>query len=71
MLGFFMEKKTNNSLLSAILDLKKIEAVNRPIQDAHHGVDRTPYQGDRKISYVSYHTRAISIWGSPRPSRGR
>ena len=20
-----------------------------------HGVDRTPYQGDRKISYVSYH----------------
>jgi hypothetical protein len=36
-----------------------------------HGVDRTPYQGDRKISYVSYHTRAISTWGSPRPSRGR
>ena len=38
-----------------------------------HGVDRTPYQGDRKISYyyVSYHTRAISMrWGSPRPSRG-
>ena len=26
-----------------------------------HGVDRTPYQGDRKISYVSYHTRAISM----------
>ena len=22
---------------------------------------RTPYQGDRKISYVSYHTRAISM----------
>jgi hypothetical protein len=21
-----------------------------------HGVDRTPYQGDRKISYVSYRT---------------
>ena len=21
----------------------------------------TPYQGDRKISYVSYHTRAISM----------
>ena len=30
-----MFKKTNNSLLSAILDLKKIEAVNRPIQEAH------------------------------------
>ena len=26
-----------------------------------YGVDRTPYQGDRKISYVSYHTRAISM----------
>ena len=26
-----------------------------------HGVDRTPYQGDRKISYVSYHTCAISM----------
>jgi hypothetical protein len=26
-----------------------------------HGVDRTPYQDDRKISYVSYHTRAISM----------
>ena len=26
-----------------------------------HGVDRTPYQGDRKISYVSYHTRASSM----------
>ena len=30
-----MGKKTDNSLLSAILDLKKIEAVNRPIQEAH------------------------------------
>ena len=26
-----------------------------------HGVDRTPYKGDRKISFVSYHTRAISM----------
>jgi hypothetical protein len=26
-----------------------------------HRVDRTPYQGDRRISYVSYHTRAISM----------
>ena len=33
-----------------------------------HGVDRTPYQGDRKISYVSYHTCAISMGiTSPRP----
>ena len=23
--------------------------------------DRTPYKGDRKISFVSYHTRAISM----------
>jgi len=30
-------------------------------QGKDHGVDRTPYQGDRKISYVSYHTRAISM----------
>ena len=30
-----MGKKTDNSLLSAILDLKKIEAVNRPILKAH------------------------------------
>ena len=29
-----MGKKTDNSLLSAILDLKKIEAVNRPILKA-------------------------------------
>ena len=36
-----------------------------------HGVDRTPYQGDRKISYVSYHTRAISMGITTRPSRGR
>ena len=26
-----------------------------------HRVDRTPYQGDCKISYVSYNTRAISM----------
>ena len=26
-----------------------------------HGVDRTPYKGDRKISFVSYHSRAISM----------
>ena len=30
-----MGKKTDNSLLSAILDLKKIEAVNRPIHEGH------------------------------------
>ena len=30
-----MGKKNDNSSLSAILDLKKIEAVNRPIQEAH------------------------------------
>jgi choline monooxygenase len=30
-----MGKKTNNSLLSKILDLKKIEAVGRPIEEAH------------------------------------
>ena len=35
MLGFFMGKKNDNSLLSKILDLKKIEAVNRPIEEAH------------------------------------
>jgi len=28
-----------------------------------HGVDRTPYQGDRKISYVSYHTRRAIFMG--------
>ena len=27
----------------------------------NHGIDRTPYQADRKISYVSFHARAISI----------
>ena len=26
-----------------------------------HGVDRTSYKGDCKISFVSYHTRAISM----------
>ena len=26
-----------------------------------HGVDRTSYKGDRKISFVSYHSRAISM----------
>ena len=35
MLGFFMGKKNDNSLLSAILDLKKIEAVDKPIEEAH------------------------------------
>ena len=35
MLGFFMGKKKDNSFLSAILDLKKIEAVDRPIKEAH------------------------------------
>jgi len=30
-----MGKKKDNSLLSSILDLKKIEAVNNPIKDAH------------------------------------
>ena len=35
MLGFFMGKKNDNSVLSAILDLKKIEAVYKPIEEAH------------------------------------
>ena len=39
--------------------LKKTRRNGRKAKD--HGVDRTPYQGDRKISYVSYHTRAISM----------
>lgn len=26
-----------------------------------HGIDRTPYQAGRKISFVSFHTRAISM----------
>ena len=30
-----MGKKNDNSLLSAILDLKKIEAVDKPIEEAH------------------------------------
>ena len=25
------------------------------------GIDRTPYKTDRKISFVSYHTRSISM----------
>ena len=35
MLGFLMGKKNDSSLLSAILDLKKIEAVDKPIEEAH------------------------------------
>ena len=35
MLGFFMGKKNDNSLLSTILDLKKIESVNSSIEEAH------------------------------------
>ena len=27
----------------------------------NHGIDRTPYMSDRKMSYVSFHTRAISM----------
>ena len=30
-----MDKKNDNSLFSAILDLKKIEAVDKPIEEAH------------------------------------
>ena len=30
-------------------------------KSSEHGVDRTPYKGDRKISFVSYNTRAISM----------
>ena len=26
-----------------------------------HGIDRTPYRAGRKISFVSFHTRAISM----------
>ena len=37
----------------------KIRRLGRKSRE--HGVDRTPYQGDRKISFVSYHTRAISM----------
>ena len=28
---------------------------------ARSGIDRTPYKTDRKISFVSYHTRSISM----------
>jgi hypothetical protein len=34
-----------------------------------YGVDRTPYQGDRKISYVSCHSRAAAA-GSSACTRG-
>ena len=37
----------------------KIRRLGR--KSSEHGVDRTPYKGDRKISFVSYHTRAISM----------
>ena len=37
----------------------KIRRLGRKSRE--HGVDRTPYKGDRKISFVSYHTRAISM----------
>ena len=30
-------------------------------QAARSGIDRTPYKTDRKISFVSYHTRSISM----------
>jgi len=35
MLGFSVGKKTDNSLLSAVLDIEKIQAVNKPIEEAH------------------------------------
>ena len=37
----------------------KIRRLGR--KSGEHEVDRTPYKGDRKISFVSYHTRAISM----------
>ena len=37
----------------------KIRRLGRKSRE--HEVDRTPYKGDRKISFVSYHTRAISM----------
>ena len=37
----------------------KIRRLGRKSRE--HGVDRTSYKGDRKISFVSYHSRAISM----------
>ena len=35
--------------------------IRRLGRKARSGIDRTPYKGDRKISFVSYHTRSISM----------
>ena len=46
----------------ALDDEERSTACNRlGRKSREHGVDRTPYKGDRKISFVSYHTRAISM----------
>ena len=34
--------------------------IRRLGRKARSGIDRTPYKTDRKISFVSYHTRSIS-----------
>ena len=38
----------------------KIRRLGHKSREHVCGVDRTSYKGDRKISFVSYHTRAIS-----------
>ena len=35
--------------------------IRRLGRKARSGIDRTPYKTDRKISFVSYHTRSISM----------
>ena len=45
-------------LAVAVSPPSKIRRLGRK---ARSGIDRTPYKTDRKISFVSYHTRSISM----------
>ena len=50
MLGFFMVKNKDKSLLSAILDLRKIKAVDKPIEQAH-GLPNECYTSNEYLKF--------------------
>ena len=50
MLGFFMVKNSDKSLLSSILDIRKIKAVNIPIEEAH-GLPNECYTSNEYLKF--------------------
>jgi choline monooxygenase len=50
MLGFFMVKNRDKSLLSSILDIRKIKAVDKPIEEAH-GLPNECYTSNEYLKF--------------------